>query len=285
MRRLFYLLIGLLILTACGSNETTNSPAVISGDTSPYQLLISSSDLVPSKNRLVLTLWDGPQRLTDAQALEIELYAINQEGEAQDKIWAAPAQSYEMDGLQYWVSYPDFPTAGNYGVVALVTNKEGKQVENRAILTVKEQADAPAIGELPPRSNTRTLTDAPIEELTSAGPYVEGFYQMSIAEAVESDKPAIIAFVTPAFCTSALCAPVMQTLSSLSDELTDKINIVHIEIWRDFANEEVEPAVEEWNLPSEPWLFILNSDGTIGARLDGPVSPVELREVLAEVIG
>ena len=70
-----------------------------------------------------------------------------------------------------------------------------------------------------------------------------------------------------------------------NDELTDKVNIVHVEIWRDFANSELEPAVQEWNLPSEPWLFILNSDGTIGARLDGPVSSEELREVLAEVIG
>ena len=130
----------------------------------------------------------------------------------------------------------------------------------------------------------RTLDDAPIEELTSAGPYIERFYELSVAEAIENQKPAIIAFSTPAFCTSALCAPVMGTLETVSKEVGDKVNIVHVEVWRDFNKNELEPAITEWALPSEPWLFILNSDGTVGARLDGPVSPEELREAIAQVI-
>ena len=92
-------------------------------------------------------------------------------------------------------------------------------------------------------------------------------------------------FTTPAFCTSALCAPVMGTLETVIQEVGDKLNIVHVEVWRDFNKGELEPAVTEWALPSEPWLFILNTDGTIGARLDGPISAQELREVIAEVVG
>ena len=281
MKRLFCWLIMFVFLSGCSGN----SQEVVSGDTSPYQLLISSSDMTPLSSRLVLTLWDGPQRLTEAKGLKVELYNITESGEATDKVWEGAATAYEMDGLQYWVAYPDLSSAGKYGVRATVSTKEGKQVDNQAILTVKEAADAPDIGQTPPSSKTRTLADAPIEELTSAPPYVERFYEMSVADVIDSDKPAIIAFTTPAYCTSALCAPVMQTLETVSKEVGDKVNIVHVEVWRDFIKEELEPAVLEWNLPSEPWLFILNADGSIGARLDGPVSPEELREVVAQVIG
>ena len=284
MKQLFFLSIIFLLLSACSAPSKGNTDEVVSGDTSTYQLLISSSDMTPLASRLVLTLWDGPQRLTEAQALAVELYSIAQNGSATNKVWEGSATSYEVNGLQYWVVYPDFPSAGSYGVRAIVTTKEGQQVDNQAILAVKEEADAPDIGQTPPRSNTRTLAEAPIEELTSGGPYIERFYEMSVADAIDSGKPAIIAFTTPAYCTTALCAPVMQTLETVNEEVGDKVGIVHVEVWRDFINEELEPAVLEWNLPSEPWLFILNADGTVGARLDGPVSPEELREVVAQVI-
>lgn len=285
MKRLICLLLLLLTLSACGANTASNdTQEIVSGDTSPYQLLISSSDMTLASTRLVLTLWDGPQRLTEARALEVEIYSITQSGDSMDKVWEGSAKSYDLDTLQYWVAYPTFPQTGNYGVRAVVTNKEGEKVDNQAILEIKEKADAPDIGDTPPRSQTRTLEDAPIEELTSAGPYIERFYELSVASAIENDKPAIIAFSTPAFCTSALCAPVMGTLETVSKEVGDKVNMVHVEVWRDFDKNELEPAITEWALPSEPWLFILNSDGTVGARLDGPVSPEELREAIAQVM-
>ncbi|MGH2542524.1 MAG: hypothetical protein ACRDIB_07000, partial [Ardenticatenaceae bacterium] len=63
------------------------------------------------------------------------------------------------------------------------------------------------------------------------------------------------------------------------------IVVVHVEIFRDFANEELDPAVTEWNLLTEPWVFVLEPDGTVGARLDGPVSAEELREAVERVRG
>jgi len=282
MKRLICWLLLLLSLSACGGNNEREQ--IVSGDTSPYQLLISSSDMTQTSTRLVLSLWDGPQRLTEAKALDVELYSITPSGDSTDKVWEGAATSYNLDTLQYWVAYPKFPQTGNYGVRAIVTTKEGEQVDNQAVLEIKERAEAPDIGDTPPRSETRTLDDAPIEELTSAGPYIERFYEMSVADAIESEKPAIIAFSTPAFCTSALCTPVMGTLETVSKEVGDKVNIVHVEVWRDYDKQELEPAITEWALPSEPWLFILNSDGTVGARLDGPVSPEELREAIAQVI-
>lgn len=284
--KLVILLLGLLALTACGgSPRTTGSPAIVSGQTSPYQLLISSSDLTPGRSRLTLTLWDGPQRLTEAQALDVALYALDEDATATEQVWGGAATSYQMGDLQYWVVYPDFPAAGRYGIVATVTNGEGEQVDNQALLEVKAEAEAPAIGEPAPRTQTRTLDDAPIETLTSAPPYIEAFYQLSVAEAADSGKPSIIVFATPGLCTTALCSPVMETAETVRQEVGDAVNIVHVEIYDDFEERTLNPAIQEWNLPSEPWLFVLDEEGNIAARLDGPVSPEELLTALEEMQG
>lgn len=284
MKRFLLLVVVLLALAGCGEGGSRDA-AIVSDQTSPYQLLISSSDLTPGRSRLVLTLWDGPQRLTDAQAMEVAILPLNEAGEAAKTVWEGSARSYDMGELQYWVAYPDFPAAGTYGVQAFVTGSDGERVENRALLQVKAEPDAPATGEPAPRSETRTLEDAPIEELTSAGPYVDRFYEMSVAAAAESGKPSLIVFATPGHCTSSLCSPVLDTIQQVSDEAGEGLNVVHVEIWRDFALSEMEPAVVEWGLQSEPWIFVLDEEGNVGARLDGPVSAEELREALAEVGG
>ncbi len=275
MKRTMLLLI-VLLLTACGDGT-------ISADASPYQLLVASADLAAGRSRLVLTLWDGPERLDGVQEMDVTLYHLDEKGNTSEQVWTGEAQAYEMADMQYWVSYPDFPGAGYYGVQTLFTTADGKRVENRALLEAHAAPAAPALGAHVPPSQTRTLDDAPLEALSSGPPYVEKFYQMTVAQAAEAGKTAIIAFVTPGFCTSALCEPVLQSVATASETLGDEVNVVHVEIYRDFANEEMDPAVAEWKLPSEPWIFVLNADGTVGARLDGPVGPTELLEAVRAV--
>lgn len=275
MKRIMLLLV-VLLLAACGDGT-------ISADASPYQLLVASSDLAVGQSRLALTLWDGPERLTGVQEMDVALFKLNDEGETSDKVWEGKATSYQMQETEYWVSYPEFPEAGYYGVQTLFTTADGKRVENRALMEAKAEPEAPAVGESVPPSQTRTLDDAPIEELSSGAPYVEDFYRMTVAEAIEAGKPAIIAFVTPGFCSSSLCEPVLQSVATASETLGDEVNVVHVEIYRDFANNVMDPAVTEWKLPSEPWVFVLNADGTVGKRLDGLVGPTELVDAVRAV--
>jgi hypothetical protein len=284
MNRTFIVLLLLLLLSAC-SRGGDNGAAAISSQASPYQMLNSSADLSVGTSRLVLTLWDGETRLSDAQALDVSLYRLNEAGEASEQIWEGAATAYDMAGAQYWVAYPDFPAAEIYGVRAIVTNAEGQRVENVAVVQVQEDAQAPTVGEEVPLSETRTLDDAPIEELTSAPPYVERFYELSVAEAVQSGKPSVIVFATPGHCTSSLCAPVMDSVQTVSDEVGDSINVVHVEVWRDFAAQVAEPAFREWNLPSEPSVFVLDEEGKVAARLDSLIGVDELRQAVQEVTG
>jgi hypothetical protein len=284
-----FLLVTFLLLTACSGGASENPVAVVSGgdDTtaSPYQLLIASSDVTAVDNRVALTFWDGPDRFTDGQTVTVSIYLVDAEGTAGAKMWEGDATPYIMSDIQYWVVYPEFTLPGNYGIQTFLTTNDNQNFENRALLTVKEDSEAPGKGEVVPATDTLTLDDvSAIEELSSAGPYIEDFYRVNIEEATQNGKVSVISFATPGHCTSALCSPVLLSMSQVHDKMADAdMNWVHIEIWRDFEQEYLDPAVTDWKLPSEPWVFILNEDGTVGARLDGPVSVEELEQAIQEV--
>jgi hypothetical protein len=143
-----------------------------------------------------------------------------------------------------------------------------------------------AVGEDAPRSDSRTLDDAPLEDLTSDPTPVELFYEMTVAEAIESG-PSVIVFATPAWCTSQSCGPMLDQIQEVASEYPD-LNYVHVEIYENIHvtdREElaVVPAVEEWSLPTEPWLYITDSTGTVIAAFEGALSDEELRAALESV--
>ena len=45
----------------------------------------------------------------------------------------------------------------------------------------------------------------------------------------------------------------------------DRITFVHVDIYKSLTDTKLSPTVEAWNLPSEPWLYGIDSAGTITA--------------------
>jgi hypothetical protein len=43
--------------------------------------------------------------------------------------------------------------------------------------------------------------------------------------------------------------------------------------------------VKEWNLPSEPWIFLVGPDGKVRERLEGTASVRELDTAVREHLG
>jgi hypothetical protein len=44
------------------------------------------------------------------------------------------------------------------------------------------------------------------------------------------------------------------------------------------------PTAREWNLPTEPWFFVIDADGIIRAKFEGPASLAELDSALQQVV-
>ncbi|HET8739965.1 MAG TPA: thioredoxin family protein [Acidimicrobiia bacterium] len=144
------------------------------------------------------------------------------------------------------------------------------------------------VGETAPLSETRTLEDAPIEDLTSDTSPEEAYYEMTVAEAIQSG-PSVIVFATPAWCTSQSCGPMLDQVQAIDSEYPN-LNFVHVEVYENIHVTDrndlvVVPAVGEWGIPSEPWLYVVDGGGTVTAHFEGAVSDEELRSALDAVAG
>ncbi len=95
----------------------------------------------------------------------------------------------------------------------------------------------------------------------------------------------MVTFATPAYCTSRMCAPVLNSVKAVAAEHKDGINFIHIEVYKQFQPLVYADEMEAWGLTSEPWTFVLDREGKVAARLGGPLSQTELEQVLSEVGG
>jgi hypothetical protein len=99
--------------------------------------------------------------------------------------------------------------------------------------------------------------------------------------AVLGKKPAVLLFATPALCQSRVCGPVVDIAEQVKAQHADDAAWIHMEI---FNENEVEkgyrPQVVKWALPSEPWVFTIDREGKIAARIEGAFSANELEAAL-----
>jgi hypothetical protein len=161
-------------------------------------------------------------------------------------------------------------------------------------LEVVERSPVPAIGQRPPLSRTKTLADVPgVERLTTDYNADEDLYRLTVAQAIESPRPAVVVFASPAFCTSATCGPQVDTVKELKAAYADRADFVHVEIY-DFPDEiqgdlsraSLAPAVEEWGFSSVPhwfnesWVYIMDDEGLVDHRFEGFATLTELEAAL-----
>ena len=164
---------------------------------------------------------------------------------------------------------------------------------------VAEKSLVPDVGSAPPLSRTKTLSNiGDVQLLTTDFTPDPDLYQVSIADAAVSNKPSVVVFSTPAFCTSPTCGPQVDTVSELKEAHQGEASFIHVEIYDnpeeiqgDLSRARFSQAVEEWKLDqlpgwfNESWTFVLNSEGLIHQRFEGFVTLEELEKSLQQVLG
>lgn len=262
-----------LVAAACGGS-TASSPF---GDDA--FLISASSDLGVGTDRLLLavTTGTGARVASPDVDVSIRVFPDGLEDEAQQAsgvfVWAIEGVS----GL-YRATF-DFDRNGVWWVE--VVPDGGKPLE---LLPINVFADpsTPAVGDPAPQSDSATLYDAPLAEITTDPTPNAAFYELSVAEAVTSGRPSVIVFATPKFCQTAICGPTLERIHEIAPTHPG-VNFVHVEVFTnldDPANLEPVAAVLEWGLPTEPWIFVVDETGTVVARFEGLVTAEELTAAL-----
>jgi hypothetical protein len=274
----------LTLLAACAAGATGTAPP----PPSPLQIILVSTDFATGQPRVSFALFDGPEAASDVAAVKLSALPLSddQTAAAGDPVWSGPAVSYSDYEIPYWVFYPEIDQPGFWGIVADITLDDGSTGQANFVIEVRPESLSPAIGEAAPRSENRTLATEPdLTRLSSGNDPDPALYRMTVAEAAASGKPTVVGFVTPGFCQTKWCAPVLESVDAVRAETGDAANFIHIEVYDDFQKLTLVPEMAEWGLETEPWVFVLDAGGRVAAKFSGPLSPRELREALAPLIG
>ena len=186
----------------------------------------------------------------------------------------------------YVVDQVTIDAPGQWAAQVNATLPSGKTMSAAAAFDVKERTATPAVGE--PVPSTRNLTARDVTDLAgidSSTPPRPEMHKMSVAEALERQRPFVVVFATPSFCTSRLCGPVTEEAASLHAKYGDRVEFIHIEPWdlpmiRNEGKLVATDITKEWRLPTEPWTFVIGKDNRITARWESLVTPEELRAAL-----
>jgi hypothetical protein len=268
-----FLVIGLVAAACSGGTDALGRLASSNGSigTGTQRVLVAVSD--QSTGEMIAT-----PEVTPVAVLRDDIGSPLGEHEG-EFLWSVP------DVVGLYVFYMDIPGPATYQL----TIDAGSLGELGPIGFVA--VDDPiqvAVGEEAPRSDSRTLDDAPLEDLTSDPTPVESFYEMTVSDAIESG-PSVLVFATPAWCTTQTCGPMLDQVQEVAPEYPD-LNYVHVEVYENIHVTDREdlvlvPAVEEWSLPSEPWLYVTDESGMVTAAFEGALSDEELRAALESVSG
>lgn len=299
----------LAILTAaCGdSGGEDPSPTTSPPTDTTVQAVIGSSDLAVGKQRFSFVILKDDVPVTEP-SVYVRFFKLT--GDSQELVGEGPipyepvgteslddhdddgheATEVEIRGVYY--AYVDFDEAGDWGAGFSIGGSYDPASETRVRFAVAAEPQTVGVGDQAIAVDNLTLADAPLEQIDTSPEPDEAFHQVSIADAISSGKPAVIAFATPAFCQTRTCGPVMEVVRAAAAQAGDGLQFVHVEPYELDANGELalrdgQLALSEagvaWNLPTEPWVFVVDSAGTVVARFDGPFALSELLAAIDQV--
>ncbi|MEP7189481.1 MAG: thioredoxin family protein [Roseiflexaceae bacterium] len=304
------------LLAGCGQAATSPTPvqpaatgATSAGDVVPA---FAFSEAVAGKNRIAIGLVRNNTPLNDPTA-KVHLRFFNlDETNPQIKFEADAAYYGQGLPLAFYVAYPTFDKAGNWGVeIQTQLSGQAEPSVSKQRLEVKDHSNVPIIGQ--PAISTKTLTvkDVPDVAQLSSGTQVDSaMYQVSLDQALANGKPTALLFATPAFCKTATCGPSLDVMQGLQKQYGDKVNFIHSEVYKYPFDQSVQlqqdgvqkatkenraPTPEElsaglsdamvaWKLNSEPWLFLIDAKGTVAGRYEGGITKEELGPALEKLI-
>lgn len=304
-----------VLIAACGSDEDkgTSAPAATTpaaADTkAPFAPVVATSELAVGPNRFSLGIIEQAKGtpLPDAQVrfrfftLQGNQGTLRSEADAR---FIAPARDAGIAGViehrhpdgsnhphanveadvGVYVANVQFDQPGNWAVEATFRAPDGREGKVTAPFEVLSQSQTPAVGAPAPKTRNLTARDVTdLAEIDSATQPVPALHQETVAGAIEAGKPALVAFVTPGYCSTRFCGPSYEIVKKLLPVYGDKAAIIHVEVYKDPIKKIPADAVTEWKLQTEPYIFVVDRNGIVTAKFEGPVSYAELDAAMAAV--
>ncbi len=280
-RHLLWLMVLVMSLAACGSNDDA-APAPV--EAAPLVIVANGPGTLSVGDERLLIGLIGPDTANLAfpdRSIEIDLVF---DGEIVASVpgefmWTVP----DVRGM--YRAQVSFDQPGTW---AAIVRSDGLDVSIPTQFTVASSSQVPDRGDRAPLSATPTGADFDLSDISTDPDPDPRFYELSLDDALTNGTPTVVAFSTPAFCQTATCGPTLDVVKEVAANHPEGVDFVHVEVYTNldagsFEELELVPAIEDWRLPSEPWVFVVDGSGIIAGAFEGALAAEELEAALAGV--
>ncbi len=261
--------------------------------TAEVNVVLVPTELVVGPNRFAVGLLDQDGQLIHEAEVHFHYFDLSDPQRAILEMEADAGRLQSPDGLVTMFTHErGFAHAGDYGVEVETHLPDGRAARSRVGFRVEADTASPGPGEPVPRLRTPTLADVnqDFSLVTSARQPNPAFYEQSLDQALTSGKPTLLLFATPEFCQTRFCGPAYQTFDALHQRYGDRVNFIHIEVFAGLPNPansgfKLSPTVEAFGLQSDPWLYLIDQQGSVLYRLEGLFTAAEIERQLQARLG
>jgi hypothetical protein len=189
---------------------------------------------------------------------------------------------YQADGIR-------FDHAGIWRVTVSTDVADMGALTLEANFVVKGESSLPAPGDRALRTKNLTMASKDVEPSAIDSRAQDGepvpdpeLHRWTIADAIAQQRPALVLFSTPVYCTSQFCGPDAEALAQLAKDYMDRAVFIHIEIWNLFTQDEkiANEAAADWLYRdgdlTEPWLYLIGANGKIADRWGPLFDPAQV---------
>jgi hypothetical protein len=271
------------LLAGCGGSSPSSSVTLDTLMKRPgpnVSVIAGAADFQPGVVRFPFLVLDDDLRPVDRATVRVWL--ATGRGRKPFARTTARLESIGVPGksaatARIYVAHLPIPRPGRYWLVA---EPAGARIQALGSFDVAAHSSSPAVGARAPRSDTPTLASVggDAARLTTRRPPDLALLRYSVASALDAHRPFVVTFVSPAFCDSRTCGPVLDVVDAVRRRFSSSgVRFIHVEAYRDNdPRKGFNQWVRQWRLPSEPWTFLVGSDGRVTAKFEGPLSEAEL---------
>lgn len=303
------LILPALILAACAAGTPTSAPtsattatppssatpvgsAVPSSNVGPNILpIFISSEILAGQNRFLFSLADQANKIVAAPDVPVTLEFYDVAADSDAVVFTAETRFlWAIEGERgLYAATVEFPKAGRWGVRLTATFPDGRTEQVRADFDVAASGSTPAIGAAAVSVDTPTAADVggDLAKVSTDKEPSATFYTRSVADAVAAKDPFVLVFATPAFCQTAICGPMLDTVKALSADYP-MLTFINVEPYKmAFTDGRLQPELaggqlqaatwtDAWGLRTEPWVIVVDAAGKVTAKFEAVVAKDEL---------
>ncbi len=253
---------------------------------------LATSVLEPGPNRLAFGVIDDQNRFLYGRTA---VYVARTQSSPARGPYPAPADTLvtepryrsrtaaEEDDHIAAIYAADVPFERTGEHVALVVTKTPQgTVGALTRLQVVADSGIPRVGERMPPVDTETLADAggDTSKIDTRIPPAPELHRRELGDAL-GRKPVALLIATPALCQSRVCGPVVDIQLQMRAQFEDRMEFIHQEVFTDNnPSKGLRKPLQQLNLRTEPWLFVVDGDGRVAARLEGSFGLTAFRQAL-----